>query len=651
MDNQTAKGALKLTPASTNRPRGKNHLLAIAIDEYEHCSKLNNAVLDVEKFIKILTRKYTFEDPFITKLFNENATRKRIINAFRKLAQKVKPEDNVIIYFSGHGRYDKYNGGYWIPVEAEAGEDDFPDYIKNDLIKSYLEDIKSFHTFLIADSCFSGSIFIDKSKEKFTGDRRDTEPSRWGLTSGKSEIVSDGQPGKHSPFATALLDVLTKADRAPSIMHICDRVLEKVVANAKQTPMGSPLAIKGHQGGQFVFHFRSNEKEEWELIKNSNDINDLKAFLNKHPSGEFKKEAEPKLNRLKDELKLKNANSILSVNAFIGETKFEDLKKEAEKKLHNLEDVQAWEDALIENTITGFRKYLKRFKNGNFRKEAQEKIEHKLTVQKERHERQLIEQEALKKQQEEKRLAEEAAAKKKQEEKEKEAEQLKKLEKERKRKKAEEARRKKKAEKEAAKKREEAERLKKLEKEKKRKKAFEEQQKKETEEAAAKKQLEELRRKKPTPTNPYAKNFDNTNWKLLTPPPTNKPIQEDSVLVEVIGGLLDNTTTPMYLSNVLGSFFIYFVILSINYSIRFWVYKHEILPQMGFDIPIPDIFSAYPAVFLALVFSLFFSFLTLIIYWAEEIFDAESLASIFQIILVIALLIDLIYPFFYFIYF
>lgn len=239
--------------------RGKNYLLAIAINKYRKCPHLNNAVNDVETFILLITKRYDFQEEQITKLINEQATKRNIEKAFIDLARNLSPEDNLIIYFSGHGRYDPILGGHWVPVEAGPTNQDFPEYLSNDLVKGYLQKNPAFHIFLIADSCFSGSLFIDKSKDKFPGSRIDEEMSRWGLTSGKKEIVSDGEKGQHSPFAKALIDVLKKANKPVTVMELWCRVHEKVVANAQQSPMGSPLSIKGHQGGQFIFYPKDQE--------------------------------------------------------------------------------------------------------------------------------------------------------------------------------------------------------------------------------------------------------------------------------------------------------------------------------------------------------------------------------------------------------
>lgn len=290
-------------PGIARRPekKGNNHLLVIAIDDYKHCTPLNNAVLDAEAFIDVMLTRYHFEKEHLTFIKNAEATKKAIENAFLKLVKTITPDDNLVVYFSGHGRYDEHFGGNWVPVDAGASDDDWPDYLSNDLIKSHFGRIKSLHTFLIADSCFSGSLFIDKSKDKFSGDRRDTEPSRWGLTSGKKEIVSDGIPGNHSPFAKALLHVLQKAEKPPTVMHICDLVLEKVTANAQQTPMGSPLSIPGHQGGQLVFYFRDDEDAMWNTTQSENTLAAYSAYCAKYRGGKYFSEAFAKMEELEEQ--------------------------------------------------------------------------------------------------------------------------------------------------------------------------------------------------------------------------------------------------------------------------------------------------------------------------------------------------------------
>ncbi|MCO6490320.1 MAG: caspase family protein [Phaeodactylibacter sp.] len=92
----------------------------IAIDEYAHCPKLNNCVKDAREFIEVLTARYQFEPENTITLFNAEATRPQILAGLKKLKSQVGPQDNLMIYFSGHGETED-NVGYWPPATAASG--------------------------------------------------------------------------------------------------------------------------------------------------------------------------------------------------------------------------------------------------------------------------------------------------------------------------------------------------------------------------------------------------------------------------------------------------------------------------------------------------------------------------------------------------
>jgi formylglycine-generating enzyme len=71
--------------------------------------------------------------------------------------------------------------------------------------------------------------------------------------------------------------------------------LEKVAANAQQTPMGSTLQVAGHQGGQMIFYFREDETAEWEAALAANTRKAYSAFYNKYSKGNYGKLALEKL--------------------------------------------------------------------------------------------------------------------------------------------------------------------------------------------------------------------------------------------------------------------------------------------------------------------------------------------------------------------
>ena len=344
------KNGKPLVPQKRN-----NYILAIAIDRYEFCPKLNNAVYDVEAFIKLLIERYDVNESNINFLKDSEATKRKIEQAFHQLIKLITPQDNLIIYFSGHGHFDNRSGGYWIPVEANNGEDHLVDYLPNNTVKNFIDKINSFHTFLIVDSCFSGTFFEGNSKS--IENRLDTEQSRWALTSGRNEIVSDGVPGKHSPFANALLNVLRKANQDLIIPNLCYSVVEKVASNANQVPKTNPLHVQGNQGGQMVLYLRQDENKDWNDTVNRGSIDGFRQFIIKYPKSENFEEAYWQLTKLQD--------SVQSYNEY--EKKFGRNAKHYDacySRLSFFEEEENWRNAEKSNTISSYKNYLDRFSDG-----------------------------------------------------------------------------------------------------------------------------------------------------------------------------------------------------------------------------------------------------------------------------------------------
>ena len=244
-----------LLMAETNT-QGKNYLLAIAIDNYKHISKLNNSVRDTDAVVQLLTTRYLFDAPNIVRLYNAEANEREIYRELKRLALTLTEEDNLIVYFAGHGVYDEITKeGFWIPVDAEQGEE--ADYIGNDKIIRYIKAIKARHIFLMADACFSGSLLTETRSD--LQDRLESQASRWVLTSGRNEVVSDGKPGAHSPFAKSLLTVLARKKIKPVLVSDIVQYVKKQTAKltkSKQVPIGGALFIPEDKGGEFVFHPR-----------------------------------------------------------------------------------------------------------------------------------------------------------------------------------------------------------------------------------------------------------------------------------------------------------------------------------------------------------------------------------------------------------
>jgi WD40 repeat protein len=232
----------------------KNYLLVIGIDNYKFWTPLSNAVHDATEVKNVLTNNYTFVDTEVITLFNEQATRQNIYASFRELAGKMQGNDNLVIYYSGHGYYDAaMNEGYWVPVDAPSQSEG--DYFANAYMLNLLKRINAKHIFLVADACFSGSLFAEAHRGFY--ENVEQYKSRWGLTSGRLEFVSDGQAGANSPFARAFLSYLkdNKQDKF-SVTQLIQHVKVEVANATNQTPIGNPINSIGHEGGEFIFYKR-----------------------------------------------------------------------------------------------------------------------------------------------------------------------------------------------------------------------------------------------------------------------------------------------------------------------------------------------------------------------------------------------------------
>lgn len=342
--------------------KGINYLLAIGIDRYNNLPRLYNCVKDVEDIVAILTEKYQFEEHYITALFNEEATRPNLHYTLRKAAEKIGSNDNFLIYFSGHGHYDKIlEQGYWIPVEAKQNA--YDQYIPNSEIRAFLSAIKSRHTFLMVDSCFSGALFA-KGITKEVSKRYESDPSRWGLTSGRNEIVSDGKPGDNSPFAESLLYRLRQNTDSLTVQELCAHIVEHVSTKTDQTPIGEPLKVKGHKNGQFVFHLRKDENRDWAGALEQGNLVAFQSFLRMYPEGQYIDKAAWHIAKIE--------NTEYAYLKYFLEHPSGAYREEAQRMREELEEKRIWEQIRHYQTASPYEKYINRYPQGIYTDKAKE---------------------------------------------------------------------------------------------------------------------------------------------------------------------------------------------------------------------------------------------------------------------------------------
>lgn len=249
-DNPTNEHDLEFDVSKT----GKNYLLIVGINEYKFWNPLGNATKDAKEVKKVLTERYRFVSENIFEIYDKEATVKNILAKISELRSQIKEDDNLLIYFSGHGFYNPdIDEGFWIPVDAKKGEE--TEYLANSTLLKYLKSIQAKHIFLVADACFSGALFSQGSRGYV--ENVEQFKSRWGLTSGRLEYVSDGDTGKNSPFATYFIKFLKDNQKTKfPISELVQYVKTAVANNSDQTPIGNPLKSIGDEGGEFVFYLK-----------------------------------------------------------------------------------------------------------------------------------------------------------------------------------------------------------------------------------------------------------------------------------------------------------------------------------------------------------------------------------------------------------
>ncbi|MDQ1090162.1 caspase family protein [Siphonobacter sp. SORGH_AS_1065] len=243
---------------------GNYYALLIGINDYQVSKGLNPLsypIADATMLKEVLLSNYTFESENVQLLTNPN--RASLLHAFEQLRRKVTEKDNVLIYYAGHGHWDEESkAGYWLPVDAEQGSE--AEWVSNNDIVTKLRVIKCRHLLVIADACFSGTLFQINRSIKTAGEisnakvaeRYQTTRSRHALTSGAKEEVPD-----QSIFAQLLVENLRQSP-LPYLQgnYLYFQILQALESNPgfsgiKQQPQYGIIYNVGDdgKGGDFIF--------------------------------------------------------------------------------------------------------------------------------------------------------------------------------------------------------------------------------------------------------------------------------------------------------------------------------------------------------------------------------------------------------------
>lgn len=236
---------------------GKFYAIIIGVSNYPDpfIPSLNNEPTnDAQELANILTTNYTFDQANVKLL--KDATYRQIVRTFDDLSKEITEDDNLLIFYAGHGYYDDNQElGYWLPSDAEV---DYTDaWLYNSVLVDNIKKINSKHTLLIADACFSGSIFQTRALPQGAGlayQKKYELKSRNAITSGVLKTV----PNK-SVFFKYLSQTLGNNQKPYlSASELFQAIEIPVGSNSPNSPQFGDIQYVGHEGGDFIFIKKGN---------------------------------------------------------------------------------------------------------------------------------------------------------------------------------------------------------------------------------------------------------------------------------------------------------------------------------------------------------------------------------------------------------
>ena len=252
---------------------------------------LRNSVHDASDMATTL-RQLGFE---VTLL--RDAARRPMLEAIDLFSRQLRQGGVGLFYFAGHG-VQVSGENYLIPVDARIGrEQDVPyEAVPVGRILGGLEDADNQLNILILDACRDNPFARQwRSSQRGLAALQAARGSLIAYATAPGAIASDGD-GRNGLYTMYLLQHMTTPGL--SVEHFFKKVREGVVKATKgrQTPWESSLLI-----GDFFFAPQAASNAEaviWARIEQSSNPEDVAAFLQAYPNGQFAPAARLKLQQL-----------------------------------------------------------------------------------------------------------------------------------------------------------------------------------------------------------------------------------------------------------------------------------------------------------------------------------------------------------------
>ena len=222
-----------------------------------------------------------------------NLVVKQIGSTLREFRSKLVPGSVALIFYAGHGLQIK-GENYFPTVDAEiSGEEDVPNQsLSMRQIMDVLGDAKTRLNLVFLDACRNNP-YSRSFRSASDGLSRVTAPTGTliSFATRPGSIAADGD-GRNGLYTGALLQAMDNKGQA--IEQVLKRVVTSVKAGSRnqQEPW-----MEGSIEGEFCFGDCmtttvaqvgvSDDRALWDSVKDSRDVNELKAYLAQFPRGVF----------------------------------------------------------------------------------------------------------------------------------------------------------------------------------------------------------------------------------------------------------------------------------------------------------------------------------------------------------------------------
>jgi len=233
---------------------GRFYALVIGNGRYDHLPPVATAEQDAKSMEALLRDQYGFQ---VTTLLN--AKNAKILSTLYTLSQTLGADDNLVVYYAGHGKRDLRHGrGWWLPADADANDDAKTNWLANQEVSDRLALIAARHILVLADASYVGDITRGTPQPEL----QKMSAAQWAkyVETTKQRrarlALSSGTDGTSGRFTTALIDVLQRQKGVVPASRLHRELVNTLTSGdgvSSAVPTFAPLQSAFHDGVDFLF--------------------------------------------------------------------------------------------------------------------------------------------------------------------------------------------------------------------------------------------------------------------------------------------------------------------------------------------------------------------------------------------------------------